>query len=325
MILVTGATGRIGNVLVRKLVELNHEVRILCLPGDDPAHFHLPPVEVHYGDIRDYRSVARACEGVDLVYHLAAIVSIMPGRSRMIREVNVGGTLNVLQTCKENRVRRLVYTGSVHSFAEPAVGSTIDETVPFNPAATAGTYGRSKAEAALFVSTAAREGLDAVVVCPTGVIGPFDYKLSLMGSMFLMFIKRKLKMIIDGSFDFVDVRDVAEGLTAAAEKGDRGEVFIVGGEWTTMRGLVEKMAEIAGGNPVKGVIPTFASYMISGLSAFQAMILRKNAVLTPYSVHTLTRNYRFSHEKASRRLNYRPRRLETTIRDTFEWLKSTML
>ncbi|HAA85623.1 MAG TPA: epimerase, partial [Kosmotogaceae bacterium] len=244
MILVTGATGHIGNVLVRKLVELDHNVRILCLPGDDPTQFQLPPVETHYGDIRDYQTVARACEGVDLVYHLAAMISIMPGRSRMIREVNVGGTLNVLQACKEKRVRRLVYTGSVHSFAEPDAGATIDETVPFNPAATSGTYGRSKAEAALFVSTAAREGLDALIVCPTGVIGPFDFKLSLMGSMFLMFIKRKLTMIIDGSFDFVDVRDVVEGLTAAAEKGNRGDVFIVGGEWTTMRGLVEKMAEI---------------------------------------------------------------------------------
>ena len=95
-----------------------------------------------------------------------------------------------------------------------------------------------------------------------------------------------------------------EGLTAAAEKGNRDNVFIIGGEWTTMRGLVEKMAEIAGENPVKGVIPTFASYIVSGLSAFQAMILRRNAVLTPYSVHTLTRNYRFSHEKATRKLNY---------------------
>ncbi len=325
MILVTGATGRIGNVLVRRLVEMNQKVRIFCLPGDDVASIQLPCVEVYYGDIRDYASVETACEGVDLVYHLAALVSIMPGRSREIREVNVGGTINVLKACKAKNVERLVYTGSVHAFAEPKPGSTIDETAPYNPARTVGAYGKSKAEAALLVSTAAREGLDAVLVCPTGVIGPFDFRLSAMGSMFSMFIRGKLKMIIEGSFDFVDVRDVVEGQIAAAEMANRGDVFILGGEWTTMRGLLEKMARITGGNPVRGVMSSVPSYIVSGLSAFHAMLFRKTAVLTPYSVHTLTRNYRFSHEKASRLLNYRPRELEHTIKDTFDWLSSRMV
>ncbi len=324
MILVTGATGRIGNVLVRRLVEMNHKVRVFCIPGDDVTPVQLPGVEVYNGDIRDYAAVENACEGVDLLYHLAALVSIMPGRSREISKVNVGGTINVIRACKAKNVQRLVYTGSVHAFSEPAPGSTIDESVPFNPARTAGVYGKSKAEAALFVSTAAREGLDAVIVCPTGVIGPFDFGLSAMGSMFAMFIKRKLKMIIEGSFDFVDVRDVVQGQIAAAEKARRGDVFILGGEWTTMRGLVEKMARIMGTNPVKGIMSGVPSYIVAGLSAFFAVILRKNALITPYSVHTLTRNYRFSHNKASRLLDYSPRKLECTIKDTFEWLNSRM-
>ncbi len=208
MILVTGSTGHVGNVLVKELVNQGERVRAMALPGEDVSMIDLPGVEILRGDIRDRDFVIAACKEIDIVYHLAALISIMPTMKKQVRGVNIGGTENVIHACRVQRVEKLIYTSSIHAFTELEPGSLIDENVPFNPARTSGVYGKSKAEAVLSVLTAAREGLNAVVLCPTGIIGPFDYKLSEMGNMIRLFASGKLRVGIEGSFDFVDVRDV---------------------------------------------------------------------------------------------------------------------
>ncbi|HOI64707.1 MAG TPA: NAD-dependent epimerase/dehydratase family protein, partial [Mesotoga sp.] len=194
MILVTGSTGHVGNVLVKELVSQGESVRAIALPGEDVSMIDLPGVEILRGDIRDRDFVIAACKGIDTVYHLAALISIMPTMKKQVRDVNIGGTENVIHACKAQRVGRLIYTSSIHAFTELEPGSFIDENVPFNPARTSGVYGKSKAEAVLNVLTAAREGLNAVVLCPTGIIGPFDYRLSEMGNMIRLFASGKLRV-----------------------------------------------------------------------------------------------------------------------------------
>jgi dihydroflavonol-4-reductase len=176
VIVVTGATGHVGNVLVRELLARGHVVRALVLPNDDRRPLAGLNVEIVHGDVTDPTSLKTAFAGADLIYHLAGIVTIMPGMAGILERVNVGGVRNVAAACRATGVRRLVYTSSIHAIAEPPHGTVIDESQPFDPDRVLGDYARSKARATLLLLDEVHKGgLDAVICCPTGVIGPWDY------------------------------------------------------------------------------------------------------------------------------------------------------
>lgn len=225
-VVVTGATGHIGNVLVRALVARGERVRCLVLPSDNLRPLAGLAVEVVRGDVRDPRSLDAAFAGAGAVFHLASVITLTPDQARVLHEVNVAGARNVAEACLKAGVRRLVHTSSVHAMAEPPEGVVIDESAPFDPARIRFEYGRTKAPGTLEVLAAAGRGLDAVVVCPTGVIGPFDFAPSEMGRLFLAFARRRVWAYPDGGYDFVDVRDAAEGHLLAAEKGRTGESYL---------------------------------------------------------------------------------------------------
>ncbi len=322
MILVTGATGHIGNVLVRRLIEKGERVRAMIMPEDDIKPLKGLKVEMVEGDVRNLKDLLSACVGVDVVYHLAAIVSIVPGHKKAIYDVNVGGVENILKAVKETKVRRLVYTSSVHAFSELKVGLDINERVPFDPSKTAGAYGKSKATAVLKVINAVHKGdVDAVILCPTGVIGPYDYKLSEMGKMISDYVEGKLKIGIKGAFDFVDVRDVVEGEIAAAKKGEMGGVYILGGEQIRIKKIMKILKELTGKNGPVFSLNKYVSEFVSFFSVIYSLISKKKAIFTPYSVHTLTRYYTFSHEKASKELGYSSRPFRKSIEDAIKWFE----
>ena len=223
MIVVTGATGHVGNVLLRRLVaEGTTDVRALVRPGKSTAAIADLEVEIVEADVRHYDSLVRAFRGADVVFHLAGIVSIATGGLKRLHETNVGGTRNVIAACREAGVGRLVYTSSVHAFVEQPPGTCLKETGAIDPLGVHGPYAKTKAEATLLVLEAAREGLDAVVVFPSGIIGPYDFRPSDTGALILACFHRRLKAYVRGAYDFVDVRDVAQGLMAAAQKGMPG-------------------------------------------------------------------------------------------------------
>lgn len=217
MIVITGATGHLGNVLVRKLINQDKKVRALILPGEDIASLEGLEVEKVEGDVRVPDSLRRAFEGADIVYHCAGIISILPGQQKQLYQVNVLGTRNVVNMCLETKVKRLVYTSSIHALSEPAPGIVFDESREFNPENVLGEYSKSKTLGTLEVIKGIKKGLDAVILCPSGIIGPDDYRVSEMGKLIVDFVKGKVKAYVDGAYDFVDVRDVAEGLLLACE------------------------------------------------------------------------------------------------------------
>ena len=173
-----------------------------------------PGCRVVEGDVLCQEALAPAFEDIDVVFHLAGMISILPGRDELVERVNVLGTQNALRAGLSAGVRRFVYTSSIHAINRLPHGEVIDERVPFDPVNAISAYDRSKAVASLAVLASVCQGLDAVIACPTGVIGPYDYRLSEMGSLILDCIERKPQLYVDGAYDFVDVRDVAEGLGA---------------------------------------------------------------------------------------------------------------
>jgi dihydroflavonol-4-reductase len=318
MWLVTGATGHIGNVLVRKLLGRGEKVRALVPRGESREPLNGLDVEAAEGNVLDLDSVFASMRGVRGIFHLAGVISIMPGPNPLVRNVNVEGTKNVLKAAKESGVERVVYTSSIHAIQRVEDG-VIDETLPYDSDNPYGAYDRSKAEATLEVLDAARAGLEAVVACPTGVIGPYDYRGSMMGAVIHDAAAAKPSLYVDGAYDFVDVRDVADGLIAAAEKGKRGESYILSGNKISVRYLLETIREITGRGFFQMKIPFDLAKFAAQFTPMYYRLAHATPRFTPYSLEVLKSNSNISHAKATRELGYRPRSIYETVADTVKW------
>ena len=318
MWLVTGATGHIGNVLVRKLLKRGEKVRALILPGESVESISGLEVEAAQGDVLNVDSVFESFRGVRGVFHLAGVISIMPGKNQFVRRVNVEGTKNILRAAGDTGVAKVVYTSSIHAIRRAETG-IIDETLPYDPDNPYGEYDRAKAEATLAVQQAAHSGLEAVIACPTGVIGPFDFRGSLMGDVIRTAAEEKPTLYVDGAYDFVDVRDVADGLIAAAEGGRRGESYILSGQKISVRYLLETVREVTGQNFFQMKIPFDLAKFAALFTPMYYSLSHTAPRITPYSLEVLRSNSNISHAKATRELGYKPRSLYESIMDTVKW------
>ena len=325
MEVVTGAAGCIGNVLTRELVKKDKKVRTLIRSTSNLSSLEGLKIEKVLGDILDRDSLIKAFRGADIVYHLAATISIMPGDKKLIRRNNLEGTRNVINACLECGVRRLVYTSSIHALKEPLEGIIIDESMPFDLNSRRGEYDRSKALASLEVIEAAGNGLDTTVVCPTGVLGPYDFRGSLITRTFIDFARSKMKITLNGAYDFVDVRDVAEGLILAAEKGRTGQCYILSGERVTMDEMMAMLSGISGVGLPEYKVPVWLVKAAGMISPLYYKLANKTPRFTIYSINTLQSNSYISHEKASRELGYNPRPVKESIKDTFRWLEENKM
>jgi dihydroflavonol-4-reductase len=321
MNLVTGATGHIGNVLVRKLIAAGEQVRVLIFPGEDTLPLKDLLVEMVTGDVLDPLSLRKAMSGVTRVFHLAGIISILPGRNPFVRRVNIDGTKNVISEAQRAGVRRLIYTSSIHAIHRAPAGVCIDERLPFDPENSAGEYDRSKAEASLAVLEAARGGLDTVIVCPTGVIGPNDFRRSELGQLILDCVEQKPQFYVDGAYDFVDVRDVADGMIRAAEQGRSGETYILSGEKLSVRGIIDHLWDLTGRKFARIYVPFSMARFAAQFTPLLYLRHKIKPRFTSYSLETLRSNSDISHAKATAELGYQPRSLLETIADTVDWFR----
>ena len=322
MWLVTGATGHIGNVLVRELLARGEKVRALILPGESRAPLNGLDVEAVEGDVLDLDSVFQSLRGIRGIFHLAGVISIMPGADPIVHRVNVDGTKNLLKAAYEAGIQKFVYTSSIHAI-QRAEDGVIDEALPYDTNNHYGEYDRSKAEATLEVQKAAHAGLEAVIACPTGVIGPYDFRDSMMGSVIRSAAEQKPTLYVDGAYDFVDVRDVANGLIAASEKGKRGESYILSGQRITVRYLLETVREITGRHFFQMKVPFDLAKFAAHFTPLYYRLAKSTPRFTPYSLEVLQSNSHISHAKATRELGYRPRPLTESIADAVQWFLET--
>ncbi len=319
MNLVTGAAGHLGNVLVRELLQRDERVRVLILPGEDTQSLDGLDVERVEGNVLNRDSLASAMTDVDVVFHLAALVSITEKKSHLLRQVNVDGTRNVVDAAKQMGVSRMIYTSSIHALERPPMGTPIDETLRFDPQNPAGPYDRTKAEASLIVSEAAKNGFDARIVCPTGVIGPYDYRRSEMGELILSWMSKRLNIMVDGAFDFVDVRDVAQGQILARDRGRLGETYILGGERIEMKLLHHLVQTVTAKKTSMITIPLPIARIVAPIAELYYKVTRTKPRITRYSIETIASNSEISSDKAQEDLGFKPRTLAQSIADTVRW------
>jgi dihydroflavonol-4-reductase len=314
MQLVTGATGHLGNVLVRQLLARGEKIRALVRTGKLPLAIRDLEIEQIPGDLLDPDSLDRAMQGVDVVYHLAARISLASGQDPETESVNLDGTRNVLAAAARAHVRRFIYASSIYALRLPMTGM-VDESLPFDPAAARGAYDRSKAAASLSVLQAVEQGMDAVLVCPTAITGPFDFQRSETGRGILYNIQPGIKFTVDGAYDFVDVRDAARGFIQAAARGRRGETYILGGDRMTVREVSALIWQAAGGWHMGIHLPDW----VADLAAEFLPLFSDHPIVTSYSLAAIRSNSVISHAKATRELGFQPRRARQTILDAVRW------
>lgn len=321
-IVVTGASGRIGNVLVRRLIESGHDVRVLVRRDNDRALIGLPVKKV-IGGVFDEYSLRKLAQDCEVLYHLAAIVSIHGDKDGAVRKTNVDGTRNVLEISEKCGVRRVVYFSTFHVFNEFPQDEPLDESRPLAFRSNM-AYTRAKAEALQWVLDFSRQTtMEIVALCPTGVLGPFDFGPSPAGQMLLDFYRGKIPMLPPGGVDWVDVRDVANAAVAALNRGRGGEAYILSGQYARVSDLALCIGKVTGRETAQLVAPDWLLRSVLPFVGLYARISGKQPLFTTESLDTLRDGARaVSSEKARRELGYAARPIEDSIRDAYNWFKT---
>ncbi|OGO32193.1 MAG: hypothetical protein A2Z29_00140 [Chloroflexi bacterium RBG_16_56_11] len=316
-VVVTGASGHVGANLVRALVGEGRSAR--CLVHVNSRAIDGLPVETVPGDVRDLDSLCRAFRGAEIVYHLAASISLSAYDWPSLEAVNVTGTRNVLEACRRAGVRRLVHFSSIHALAQEPLSLPVDESRPLVASTRCPPYDRSKAESEREVRRGIERGLNVVTVIPTAILGPHDYQPSYFGEALLAMACHRLPSLVTGGFDWVDVRDVVDGAMRAAERAPAGSRYLLSGNWVSMCDIAGMVAEITGVPKAGFVCPLWlartAAPVVQGISRLRG----KRPLYTSVSLRALRSNRNISHEKASWELDYRPRPFRETLEDTLRW------
>lgn len=324
--LLTGATGLLGGNIVRALVERGDAVCALIM-RNDPAAASMPKgVSLIEGDLLDHDALERffTVPGPEnrVVIHAASIVTLDPRPNEKVRAVNVDGTRNIVELCLKHRVQKLVYVSSTSVIPELPEGQVIREISDYSPDSLIGYYAQTKALATELVMEAARDrGLDASIICPSGIFGPNDYGFGLITGCVMMVARGHLPVTIGGTFNSVDARDLAAGILACVERGRPGEAYIMASQCYTFVQLIEAIQAATGRQKKLPYLPLWLIRPFAGLGSLYSKITRRPAWFSSFTIYNLERNNNYSFEKAARELGFYCRPLVQSIHDTIVWLE----
>ncbi len=326
--LLTGAAGLLGSNVSRKLIERGERVRALVLDGDAAAKYIPDEAEIVIGDITDPDSLEKfftVPEKTEVyVIHAASIVTLNPNPSEKVYAVNVTGTQNIINKCVSHKVKKLVYISSTGAIPEKQGRLPIKEVKRFNTQRLVGYYSVTKAEASQLVLNALDlvPGLDASIIHPSGICGPNDYSYGPVAEFIMQYAGGKMPAGIAGTFNSVDVRDLAEGVIACCDKGRRGECYIMSNSQVSMEDMFYLINDAAGLNYKPKILSQKLARTLSIIMEAGSKITGKPAAISDFAIYNLTRNNNFDCSKAKKELGFHCRPFEETINDEVLWLKA---
>jgi dihydroflavonol-4-reductase len=319
---VTGAAGHVGSNLCVSLHAEGQEVRAVDLRRPVRALEH--GARWVRADVRDSAAMAEALRGCEVVYHLAAVISIVGGLGGLVHSTNVDGVRVTAEAALASGARRFVHCSSVHAFDVAACrGQAVDEQAPRATGPRLPCYDRSKAAGEVELRRVIDRGLDAVILNPSGIIGPADDSPSRMGSVLLAMWRRRLPALVDGGFDWVDVRDVADALRAAAVRGDTGENYLVAGHRHSIAELAATAARVGATRAITRTVGTSVLRAIAPAAGVIARLTGTALMPTTEALHALACFPVVDGAKARRQLEHRARPIEETLADLHAFFVQT--
>ncbi len=320
IVLVTGATGLLGNNVVRRLAEQGYPVRALVRSRDDLRPFAGLPVELHQGNVVDLAVVRNACQGAAAVVHAAGVVRIGWTSAGGMSATNVLGTGNVALAAREVGAR-LVHVSSVNSLAlldDPTAAA--NEQTPWTGKEVSCDYVRTKRAADQQVAEQIAGGLDAVCIHPGFMLGPWDWKPS-SGRMLLAVATKSLPLAPSGGVSVCDVRDVAETVVRACFASGLQRKYIVAGRNITYRELWNEMAEVTGGRKPWATMGPIVRWIVGSSGDFAAWITRQEGDVNSAALQMSRKFHYYDSSQAERDLGYRTRDLRESLADAWNWLR----
>ena len=321
-ILVTGPDGVLGSNLVRELLNRNHTVSVFLLEGTKSPTLEGLPITSYYGNILKTESLDAPFEGAEIVIHCAAATDVYPARNKFVNTVNIDGSRNIVQACLKHSIKRLIYVGTANSFS---FGTSKDklgvEDTPYASLRYGMDYMDSKRYAQDVVMEAVKnDGLPAVIVNPTFMIGPYDSKPS-SGKMILALHKGKVPGYTQGGKNYVAVKDVATAIANAIEKGRIGQCYILGNENLTYKEAFDKLANAIGAKPPKMKMANTVVKFYGAFSSLLAKIFGYTPSVTKEMAVISCDHHYYSSEKAQKELDLPQTPIEIAAKECFEWLK----
>ena len=319
-IAVTGASGHVGVNLCKSLLDQGHQVK--ALTHHNIQGINKIPVHTVRGDVLDKKSLRPLLEDVEVVFHLAAKISITGDRDGMVQRINAEGTRNLLSAAIDLRVKRFIHFSSIHAFQQHPQHLPLDETRPLVELE-GFAYDRSKAAGERAVMDAVKNGFDALVLSPTAIIGPADPEPSLIGTAVVDIYNHKIPSLVPGGYDWVDVRDVVGAAITAIDKGRTGEKYLLSGHWHSLQEFSGLIQLHSGRKTVNTVLPMWIARFGLPFITLYSQFSGTKPLYTSESLTIITEGNRMiSNIKARNELNFNPRPLTDTINDFLIWLKA---
>ncbi len=320
-IALTGAAGHLGAALLQELTTRNISVKALIRENDLRSSKDLP-VEIISGDMMAPGILKSLMKDCDTVIHCAALISVNGDPTGLVHRTNVEGTQLVIDNALQAGIKRVIHISSIHAFQQqPSLELLDEQRKPVNE--TGFAYDRSKLAGQQIALAANNRGMEVMVMHPTSIIGPYDFKPSLMGKVIIDLYKGRLPFVFNGGFDFCDCRDVANAIVNAITMGRPGEAYLLGGKWHSLKQLAPLLSK-ASSKKIKPVaLPPIAAKAGLPIVKLLAALQKKEPLYTVEALDAIFNGNRFiSSAKAAAELNYTSRPFEETIHDTFYWFKN---
>jgi dihydroflavonol-4-reductase len=315
--LVTGATGLLGNNVVRQLLAAGEQIRVLARPSSDPKSLAGLDIERATGDVRDAASVAEACRGVQVVIHSAGHVHLGWKQLDVHKQINVEGARNVAVAAREAGLK-MVHVSAINALGLGRLAQPADEDSAL-PGIVECNYVLTKREAERIVLEEVARGLDAAIVNPGCMFGPWDWKPS-SGKM-LLAVTKFAPIYPVGAVSFCDARDVAAGMIAAASRGRAGRKYVMGGHNLSYREAWRQMAALVGKRgPFSPMGPLFRGAVAPILDLVTAVTGREGDANSAILLMG-RQEHCFSSRRAEEELGYRARPFQETLADTWAWFR----
>lgn len=301
---------------------LNKGWRVRCLVHKDFKALSNLDVEIARGSLSDTKFLSSNMEDCDVVFHSAAYVAVENINIPLMHEINVVGTKNMCQAALDANIPKLIHFSSVHAFQQTPTNEPLDETRPLVNNKNAPPYDRTKAEGQQIIYNACNKGLNAVILHPTGIIGPFDFKPSRMGKVLLDIMKRKMLININAGFNWVDVRDVSNSAIKCITAGKQGQHYILPGEWATFKQISTIISNQLHFTTNYLTLPFWSAYIALPFAFILSKLTGERPSFSRGSLHALAEQcQKIPGALARDEIGHQSRPLIETIKDTITWFQ----